>query len=415
MRSARILALGLSLIAPAVYSQPITQVTFVRGNTLSQLINNLYGGNGIDLAHTGHEAHFGETRDFQNFSDTLRAALQSRSFIPVPSSVGLVAYRFNEATGTYERVEGALGPILSERGSTSGKGTLNFSTTYTFASYDTVNGSDVTQLVLHHCLTPDCVGSNPLTSPYLHDTVDINVHFRLKSQAIALAAVYGLTNRLDVGVVLPYVRNDFQVFTHAFIVLAPGSVPTTHFFDPNVETPDQYGTGNAVGIGDVVARAKYRLMPKASFESAVLADLTLPTGDKNNFLGTGATKLKATYIISKTVHRFTPHLNAGYEVRFGETKLDIFDYRFGTEIAATPRVTITGDVIGAIRPHASTLFRSVALGDQQLIGHSEIDGAIGAKWKMTGDRALLFNVLVPLNKSGIRPTTVLTAGLQLPL
>jgi len=193
MRSARILALGLSLIAPAVYSQPITQVTFVRGNTLSQLINNLYGGNGIDLAHTGHEAHFGETRDFQNFSDTLRAALQSRSFIPVPSSVGLVAYRFNEATGTYERVEGALGPILSERGSTSGKGTLNFSTTYTFASYDTVNGSDVTQLVLHHCLTPDCVGSNPLTSPYLHDTVDINVHFRLKSQAIALAAVYGLT------------------------------------------------------------------------------------------------------------------------------------------------------------------------------------------------------------------------------
>ena len=402
------------MMAAAAQAQ-ITQVTFVRGNTLSQLLNNLYGGNGIDLAHTGHEAHFGETGDFQNFTSTLQAALQSRSFIPVPSSVGLVSYRFNEATGTYERVEGALGPILSERGSTSGKGTLNFSASYTFANYETINGSDTTQLVLHHCLLPECIFNQPLTAPFLHDTVNINVHFRLKSQALALAAVYGLSNRLDVGVVVPYVRNDLQVFTHAFVVYAPGSSPATHFFDPTVETPDQFGTGTAVGIGDIVARAKYRLMPKASFESAVLADLTLPTGDKNNFLGTGSTKLKATYILSKTVHRFTPHLNAGYEVRFGDTKLDIIDYRFGTEIATTPRFTITTDVIGVVRPHAGTLVRSAALGDQQLIGHSEIDGTLGAKWKLNGDRALLFNVLVPLNKSGIRPTSVITAGLQLPL
>src|SRR5437660_10064862 len=91
MRRLRILALGLSLITVGANAQ-ITQVTFVKGDTLSQLISNLYGGNGIDLAHTGHEAHFGETRDFQNFSDTLQAALQSRSFIPVPSSVGLVSY-----------------------------------------------------------------------------------------------------------------------------------------------------------------------------------------------------------------------------------------------------------------------------------------------------------------------------------
>jgi hypothetical protein len=412
MARTRLLALALSIFTSALYAQ---QVTFVRGNTLSQLLNNLYGGNGIDLAHTGHEAHFGETGDFQNFTNSLQAALQSRSFIPVPSSVGLISYRFNEATGTYERVEGALGPILSERASTSGKGTLNFSVTYTFANYETFNGNDNVELILRHCLLPECIFGQPLTAPFLHDTVNVQVHFRLRSNALAMTAVYGVSNRLDVGVVIPYVRNDLQVFTHGFVDRAPGSSPATHFFDPTVETPDQYGTGTAVGIGDLVARGKYRLMPKASFESAVLADLTLPTGDKNNFLGTGATKLKATYILSKTVHRFTPHLNAGYEIRLGDTKLDMFDYRFGTEIAATPRLTVTADMIGAIRPHASTLFRSSALGDQQLIGHSEIDGSIGAKWKLTGDRAFLFNLIVPLNKSGIRPTTVITAGLQMPL
>jgi hypothetical protein len=411
MARTRVLALALSIFSSALHAQ---QVTFQHGRTLSELINNLYGGNGIDLAHTGHEAHFGNTGDFQNFSRTLEAALQSRSFIPVPSSVGLVSYRFNDATGTYERVEGALGPILSERGSTSGKGTLNFSATYTFANYEQINGSDVTELVLHHCLTVACTGGNP-NLPFLNDTIHVQLHFRLKSQAIALTAVYGVTNQLDAGIVVPYVRNDLQVFTHGFVVVAPGSNPTTHFFDPTVETPDQFGTATAVGIGDVVARAKYRLMPKASFESAVLVDLTLPTGDKNNFLGTGATKLKAIYILSKTVHRFTPHINAGYEMRFGDTQLDMFDYRFGTEIAATPRFTATTDIIGAIRPHASSLFRAVVLGDQQLIGRSEIDGALGAKWKLSGDRALLFNILFPLNKSGIRPTTVITAGVQLPL
>ena len=36
------------------------QVTIQHGNTLSELINNLYGGNGIQLKDTGHSAHFGE-------------------------------------------------------------------------------------------------------------------------------------------------------------------------------------------------------------------------------------------------------------------------------------------------------------------------------------------------------------------
>src|SRR5262249_39604841 len=146
------------------------QVTIQHGRTLTELINNLYGGNGIDLAHTGHEAHFGQTGDFQAFSGTLEAALQSRSFIPVPSSVGLVSYRFNEATGTYERVEGALGPILTERGSTSGRGTLNFSATYTFANYETINGSDSIELILRHCRTEACTFGQP-NLPFLNDTI----------------------------------------------------------------------------------------------------------------------------------------------------------------------------------------------------------------------------------------------------
>lgn len=400
------------LIAFAACTSLQAQVTFQRGATLSQLINNLYGGNGIQLAVNGHDAHFGTNNDFQDFTKNLQATLQSRTFFPIPSAVGLVSFRFNEATGTYERVEGSLGPILAERGSTSGKGNLNISTTYTFAEYQTIAGKDTTRLILHHCLTDACTFGDP-TFPFLKDTIDVDLHFRLKSQAIALSVVYGLTNRVDLGIVLPYIRNDLQVFTHGFIVVAPGSSATIHRFDPAVETPDQYGTGTAIGIGDIVLRGKMRLNVKGGTDSALLTDVTLPTGDRDNFLGSGHVKLRETFILSKPIRRFTPHLNLAYEATFGETKLNAFDYRFGSEIAATERVTISTDVIGVVRPRATGLFRSEALGDQSLLSRSEVDGVLGAKMKIGNDRAFLMNLLMPMNSTGIRPSYVVTIGVQM--
>lgn len=410
MRKRMFLLACVLVLCASVQAQ---QVTIQHGNTLSQLINNLYGGNGIQLANTvGHQAHFGETGDFQHFSTILQSVLQSRSFIPIPSAVGLVSYRFNEATGTYERVEGSLGSILSERGSTTGEGNFNLSLTYTFADYQTISGQDTTELVLHHCLTPDCLIDNPMGA-YLNDTVHVQLHFRLKSQALALSAVYGVNNRLDVGLIVPYERNDLQVFTHAFVLISPGSSATIHHFDPSVQTPDQLGTGTAVGVGDLVARAKYRLTPFGGIDSAVLADLTLPTGDRENFLGIGRVQLRVEYIASKTLKRFTPHLNAGYQARFGQMNLNVADYRLGSEILASPSLTVSTDILGVYRPHGASLFRSAILQNEQLIGRSEIDGAFGGKWKLNGDRALILNLLVPLNSSGVRPNYVVTAGLQM--
>lgn len=390
------------------------QVTIQHGNTLSQLINNLYDGNGIQLANTGHTAHFGETGDFEHFTAILQSVMQSRSFIPIPSAVGLISYRFNEATGTYERIEGSMGSILAERGSTTGKGNFNLSMTYTFADYQTIAGRDSVELVLHHCLTPDCTFGDP-TSPFLQDTIHVQLHFRLKSQAVALTAVYGLSNRIDVGIVVPYVRNDLQVFTHAFLVYAIPADAAVHRFDPSVETPDQLGTGTAVGIGDIVLRGKLRLAPFGGLDSAVLTDLTLPTGDRQNFLGNGRVQLRVEYIASKTVRSFTPHLNAGYQARFGEMDLNVFDYRLGSEILASPNLTLSTDILGIYRPHGGSLFRAAILQNQQLIGRSEIDGSFGGKWKLKTDRALILNLLVPLNTSGIRPNYVITAGLQMTL
>ncbi len=388
------------------------QVTIQHGNTLSELINNLYGGNGIQLKDTGHSAHFGESGDFQNFSLTLQRVLQSHPLFPIPSAVGLVSYKFNEQTGTYERVQGSLGPLLADRGATTGKGTFTVSGTYSFSNFDRVNGADSIELVLHHCLLPECVTN--IASPYLQDTIHVNVKFRLKSQALTMSAVYGVTDRMDVGIVVPYLRNDLQVMTNAVIVPGPNSVPPDpHQFDLNVETPGQYGTGTAVGIGDIVARAKMRVLPKSSaFDTAVLADVSLPTGDKENFLGTGEVRTKLTFVASTAIRNLIPHVNVGYEANWGESKLNSIDYRFGSEYAVRPTVTLSGEILGVVRPSATKLFQTTALEGQTLIGRSEIDGAFGGKWQLSKNRAFLFNLLFPLNDRGVRASSVVTVGIQ---
>jgi len=388
------------------------QVTIQHGSTLSELINNLYGGNGIQLKDTGHAAHFGESQDFQNFSSTLQRVLQSHPLFPIPSAVGLVSYRFNEQTGTYERVQGSLGPLLADRGATTGKGTFTVSGTYSFSNFDRINGANSIDLVLHHCLLPECVTN--IASPYLQDTIHIDVRLRLKSQALTMSAVYGLTDQMDVGIVIPYIRNDLQVMTQARIVPGPNSVPPDpHQFDLNVETPGQLGTGTAVGIGDIVARAKIRLLPKSKpFDTAILADVSLPTGDKQNFLGTGEVRTKLTLVASTAIRNLIPHLNIGYEANWGESKLNSIDYRFGSEYAVRPTVTLSGEILGVVRPNASKLFQTAALEGQTLIGRSEIDGAFGGKWQVSKNRAFLFNLLFPMNDRGVRASSVVTVGIQ---
>ena len=404
----------LALIALVSFSTAVNaQVTIQHGKTLSDLINNLYGGNGIQLKEGGHQAHFGDSRDFQDFSLTLQRVLQSRSVFPIPSAVGLVSYRFNEQTGTYERIQGSLGPLLADRGATTGKGTLTVSTTYSVSTFDRFDGNDTIDLVLRHCLEEACTFGLPPNTPFLLDTIRVQMRFKLRSQALALSTIYGVTDDLDVGLVVPYIRNDLSVLTDGRVVPGPGSTGAAHIFDPLVETPGQYGTATAIGVGDIVARAKWRFLPRKAFDTAVLVDVMLPTGDKENFLGTGEVRTRATLVASKVVKKLVPHLNIGYEANFGDSELNSFDYRVGTEYALRGALTITGDILGVVRPTASSAFRTRALDDQSLVARSEIDGAIGAKWQVSPNRALLLNFIVPLNDKGIRSSGAVSVGLQI--
>ena len=399
------------IVLAAFLAVPLSaQVTIQSGATLSQMISNLYGGNGIQLKPNGHEAHFGQTEDFQQFSETLEKTLQSRPVFPVPSSVGVVSFKFNDETGTYEKIEGSFGPLLSERATTSGRGHANFSTSVSVSDFDRFNGNDTIPLTLRHCLTDACTGGKD--APYLHDVIKVNVRMKLRSQVLATSIIYGLTDRIDVGMVIPYIRNDMNVFTHASVVPAPGSNPLTHQFDPTIQTSDQLAIGHAIGIGDIILRGKVQVHRKLPFDIGFLTDVTLPSGQKENFLGTGDLRIKETVIVSKSAARVSPHFNLGYELNTNTAKLNAIDWRAGSELLVTPRLTIAGDLLGTVQPSASSEFQVRALEGQSLIGRSQIDGSIGGKWQVNGRTLLTFNLLAPLNSAGIRPHAVISGGVQ---
>ncbi len=162
----------------------------------------------------------------------------------------------------------------------------------------------------------------------------------------------------------------------------------------------------------MILRGKFQVPAKLPFQTAFLADITLPSGDKKNFLGTGDLRTKATFIMSKTSTRFSPHFNLGYEWNTNNRDLSAIEYKGGTEIVLQPRVTLIADILGTIQSSGADQFRVRALGDESLIPRSQIDGAVGAKWQFTDRATLNFNFLMPLNDEGIRPNNVVTVGVQ---
>lgn len=404
------LAVMMAAVAPLH-----AQVTIVSGGSLSDLIQNLYGGNGIQLDESvGHQAHFGDTEDFQEFSEILQRTLQSRSFAPIPAAVGVFSYSFNEETGTYDRVDATLGPVVGERAGTSGRGNVNLGVGYSVATFNQVDGRDEIELTLRHCQTVACLGSNP-NLPVFSDVIKVRTRVRLKTQVLTTSLIYGLRDNLDIGVVVPFLRNDLSVFTDAAVVYAPGSPRSVHRFDINIETPGQIGSAHAVGIGDLVLRAKYKVNRRMPFDLAILGDATLPTGDQENFLGTGAFRMRGMMIVSSTGRRFSPHLNLGFEINTEDVDLSTFEYRLGSEWGVTPRLTLAGDLLGTVRPNLGDQFVARALETQALVAKQEIDLALGGRYRIRDNALFVFNFLVPANSAGIRPENSVTFGVQMAL
>jgi hypothetical protein len=312
-----------------------------------------------------HQAHFkpglAQLEVPRQFNRTLLTLL---STAPVASPSGGFTYTFDPALGTFTRTSESFGPTFAERALTIGRGRVSVGYGYQHATYDTFEGLNLRQRGAVKFYVPhvECCGrgggtvSQPdgslLTPAFEGDLVRAELALNLSTDSSVFAVNYGVHDRLDVGVVVPFLRVKMAASVLATVErLSTETEPEIHAF--HGADPDSAlfsASGSAAGLGDIVLRGKYRVVSAAGGGLAAALDVRVPTGDESNLLGTGGVQTRLYAIGSFTRGKVSPHLNAGYTFStrgaLPDTQLrDEINVAAGFDWALTPRATLAVDWI----------------------------------------------------------------------
>lgn len=394
-RSRLIVAATGLLFAPAAFP-----------DKLNTLIPGLYGGDGISLAGVdggpfpSHAPHFlvGTTDSFNRLNDSISAQIGA---IPFASSGAGFAFRFDEDLGTFVQVAKSFGPIYAERADTIGKGRFNINLSYTAFKYDEFLGDDLDNLVIRTLHEPDTLPPDDEHTSFELDTVDIDMNLDINVNALVFAGTYGVTDRFDIGFLVPLADVDVRVAAQAMVVKSPDNpIPVDiHTFEGGPESPNDRASGTATGLGDVLLRAKYHWITGEGHNLAAALQVKTATGDEEDFLGTGDNTVRPLLIYSRTFGSVTPHLNLGYELNLDDSDQNSIEYAAGFDIGAE-NFTVAMSVLGSRETSGDGIADTI------------VNGALGVKWNPFGSYILTANLLMPLNDDGLRSDFISTLAFE---
>jgi hypothetical protein len=407
-----------------------TQTVAAPAVKLAFAIPKLFGPDGLTLPNPNHLAHFDS--DFQaNFGPFDSAIGSQLTSLPLPSPASGFTYTFDPALGIYTRSAQSYGPILAERAETIGQEKFFAGFSFQHFRFSTLDGVDLrgfASVFQHAQSTPD-----PLIK---EDIITTNTFVDTQIDQSTAFFTYGLNDRIDVSVAVPFVNAKLAVVSNATIQrIGTGTNATIHFFlDSNGNPTDhkQFSiSGSASGLGDVLVRIKGTAWKTAPAWLAVGLDVRLPTGDAYNFLGSGAVGLKPFVAISGRTKKVTPHMNLGYQWNdssplagdiFTGTKGHLpnqFTYAVGFDAGVGKRFSFAADVLGqeifhaeGVTPITFTAANGSKFADTGFVRETTntTNGSVGFKVNPIGTLLVSFNVLVQLNDGGLRSRVVPLTG-----
>ena len=359
--------------------------------------------------------------------------------VPLGSSSGGFTYSFDSSLGTSVRNTQTFGPTFADRATTIGAKQFALGFNYQHVHFDSLGGQSLSDGSAAFYISHFVTGQAEDT-----DLVKVNLQLSLSQDTAVFFANDGVTNRLDVSVIVPVVRISMSgTSTQEINRLATAATPTIHEFANGASVNVVNQSGTTTGIGDIVVRAKYQLVRLPEGGLAVALDFRLPSGDADNLLGTGSKQTKLTLIASGGRNRFSPHVNLAYAFSNGSTAVDTgsggafslagsdeFDYTGGVEFAAMPKLTILGDIIGRnlrnigqlTNTSNTFLYQTVTGGPSlQFVAPSLtyqpgsqnlLLGTAGAKFNVWQNLLVSANVLFPITSSGLRIGVAPVVGLE---
>jgi outer membrane putative beta-barrel porin/alpha-amylase len=405
-------------------------------------------------------------------------------------------FRYNPTLSVFERTTAVPGPLFSERATTLGRGQLNFSVGYSFIEFQDLNGTDLDALV-NPVLIPTTVGTpqpttivapNGRTALYFPAALSTDViRMDLKAHVITPTLRYGVTDRWDVGVVIPIVRTSLKVRTTAvYQVETPAnfadptfgggflfqqdasgnpivSPATTAYLNPDrTLSTNPYGlrfartqrasttlaraSGNSTGVGDITLRSKYHFWGDDQGGATWGLNLLLPSGDEDDFQGTGETHVATFLYLSQVLQeRFEPHLNVGVDFNADDVDRSSFLYAVGASVLVWNNMALIVDFLGrnefgrlALSKPPNSVISQYPLNrasrsctpqtpcqldttKQQVSSfffpetfkrNDIADFSFGVRWALGAAGSAFFGGIVPLNDDGFRADFIPSAGLE---
>jgi hypothetical protein len=413
----------LAALAPAGASAQSLNLRDLLTDLISQGILLAPPASGIN-----HQAHFtGRSGDqFLALGQLSDEVSRQVSTYPISSSAGGFAYELDPALGVLTRPTRSFGPIFSERPLTIGKGKYNIGvnmSTFSFDDLDALNVADGDMRLVFVHSDENHDGSH--LSPFFEgDLITARLFMGVDSDIRTIVATYGVTDRFDFGLAIPFVDVEVRYSAEAQIqrLSTGGGFEDTHVFRNGSDTQVFARQGDASGIGDVVLRAKYQVARSAMSAVALTGDVRLPTGDERDLLGTGSTWVKGALIGFLNTDPVAPHVNLGYAVSSGDAPNEL-SYTLGFDWVVEPRLTIAADLLGRNLSDMPTvevedrtfLFNTSpsgapvvaaatfsALDVEAGTSRNALSGSVGFKMNVYKNLLLSANGLFPLNDVGLR-------------
>ena len=389
---------------------------------LAGMLTNFFV-DGIRLQANGHEAHFLDQGNAAQIVSQLNAAIGTQfATSPLSSSSGAFTYSFDADLGTEVRASDSFGPIFAERALTLGKGNYNVGFNHSHYSFDSFEGLDLDGGDLSFTLLHEDSGTPGLLLPTFEgDLIDTTLRLDLVFDATTFFFNYGLADKFDLGIAVPFVQAQMDAsFDSRIVAVATGS--GIHQFEDGSLRQLSRTDGSASGVGDVVLRGKYRFADSTKSRWALGMDARIPTGDEEDLLGAGTELITGYVVLDGKGSRVSPHVNVSYSTSGSDSDVlgelpDELGYVAGFDAALSKSVTFAFDVIGR------TIFDAlrVAQGTQTLQYNANDAGTpieVGTLFRdqlqpFTGDLSLLMSAIG--FKYNVRRTFLLTANALVPL
>lgn len=428
IRRAAVSLLALTILAGLTVLAPPTPAS---GQTLSDEFSRLFtfGDCGEALCLPVNEAVHGHhyipaaVQGEANLLAFLSGAI-AKSVGNLPATAASSGVTFTIVDGVPVQTSVSAGPIFAERAQTLGAGRFLVGANVSDLSFTSIRGTDLDELWMtftHQNVASPALGDPSFENDMIHVSVDLNMDVL----ATNLFASYGVTDDLDVSVLVPLLRAELYGQSVATIEHFGDTSP--HHFGTDTNPTDQatsWADGSTFGLGDVGLRAKASLYQTEQAGVGLLADVRLPTGDEADFLGSGEPSFRLLTVVSSRFGDFSPHVNTGFAVRGGDVQPNSLLLTVGFDQHLFDRATVAVELVSDFQTGGSDLRvpepmqfsepfpREVPMSPIPERDDDLVDASIGGKVDLPAEFRLLANALVPLNDGGLRPEVLWTVGLE---